>query len=166
MSRILALGLAVAMMGPVAVAQTAGGSVAEYTGAYGDLIVARDGVTYSLSVGEDLYFGDTIRMTNTGSGDATVTFNGCTHTIPAGQDIVLNGDFCTVMQAMETPTEAQLAANEIATPTPTGGEGAGAAAGGGNAPLIIGGIVVAAGGIAAAAGGGGGDDGTPTPTSP
>ena len=165
MSRIVALGLAAAIMATTASANAAEGTVTDYTGTYGDFIVSRDGVTYSLSVGEDLFDGDTIRMQNTGSGEATVTYNGCTHTIPAGQDILLSSDFCTEMAALETPTEAQLAANEVGTTTPVG-EGTTTAAAGGNAPLIIGGIVVAAGGIAAAAGGGGGDDGPTTPTSP
>lgn len=153
MSRIIALGLAAALIGTVATAQTAPGTVTEFTGQLGDLLVNRDGVTYSLKTGEDLAFGDTVKSTN--PGEATLTFDGCTHTIPAGQDIVLDATFCQKMAALETgPTLAETAA--------TGGEVAGAAAGG-NAPLIIGGVVVAAGGIAAAAGGGGGDD---TPTSP
>ena len=169
MSRLIALGLTAALISSVASAQTETGTVTEYTGLFGDFIVSRDGVTYSLSTGEDLAFGDIVRATN--EGEATITFDGCTYTLPAGQDITLNDQFCTEMAALQAPTEAELAAEELGTTTVADGTGAGTGTGtgtaaGGNAPLIIGGIVVAAGGIAAAAGGGGGDDGTPTPTSP
>ncbi|MEP1143681.1 MAG: hypothetical protein ABJH52_08175 [Henriciella sp.] len=158
MSRFIALGLAAALLGTVATAQTAPGTVTEFTGQLGDLVVSRDGVSYSLITGGDLAFGDIVRATN--AGEATLTFNGCTHTIPAGQDFELNAGFCDQMAALEAgPTS--LAAAEAAGPVT---EAAGTAAAG-NAPLIIGGVVVAAGGIAAAAGGGGGDD-TPAPTSP
>ena len=152
---VAALGLSVPFS---AMADIDPGTVTEYTGVNGEFIVFRDNVTYSLSTGEELRSGDVLRATN--SGEATVTFDGCTYTLPAGQDITLDENLCTEMAALEAaPTQAELAANETPPPlaetTTTGGAG--------NAPLIIGGVVVAAGGIAAAAGGGGGGD---TPTSP
>ena len=134
------------------------GTVTAYTGQPGDLIAFRDVDSERLAAGDEVRFGDILRATN--AGEATVTFDGCTYTLPAGQDITLDETFCTEMAALEAgPTQAELAADEI---PPVLAE-TGAAGGAGNAPLIIGGIVVAAGGIAAAAGGGGGGD---APTSP
>lgn len=162
MSRIIVSSFAAAMVGTMpfaASAQATTGTVTEYTGVTGQFIVERDGEIYSLSTGKELFAGDVVRMKLPVSGDATVSYGGCTYSIPAGQDITLDDSFCETMAGLE-PSEAELAASN--TPPPLTGEGAGA----GNAPLIIGGIVVAAGGVAAAAGGGGGDGGTPTPTSP
>lgn len=134
------------------------GTVTEYTGQFGDFIVFRDSVSYSLSTGYELREGDVLRAPDV--GEATVTFDGCTYTLPAGQDITLDETFCTEMAALEAgPTQAELAADDI----PSVLAETGATGGAGNAPLIIGGIVVAAGGIAAAAGGGGGGG---APTSP
>ena len=71
-----------------AVAEIAPGAVTDYSGTYGEFIVFRDSVSYSLSTGEELRSGDVLRATN--GGEATVTFDGCTYTLPGGQDITLD----------------------------------------------------------------------------
>lgn len=157
MSRLISFGLmaaAAATLPFAATAQTAPGTVTEYTGEYGDFIVSRDGVSYSLSTGEDLMAGDIIRAT--AADTATITYDGCTYTIPAGQDITLDDAFCEKMASLENPAPETTT---VETPAPRGEI---VTASGVNTPLVIGGVVVAAGGIAAAAGG----DSDDSPSSP
>ena len=127
------------------------GQVVEHLGETGDLIVLRDGVVYYLSTGDDLFQADILRSEKADA--ATVTYNGCSFTLPEKQDVTLDDEFCAFALG-EEPSMAQIASE--------GGTALGTTtiATNANAPFIIGGVVLSAGGIAAATNGGNGGTGS------
>lgn len=147
--RFIVCGLALAMaisLGSEAFAEkNAQGSVLEYAGEVGELVVSRDGVVYPISVGADLFAGDIVRARR--ADTAIILFDGCRMELPEGQDVFLNNEFCSAFIA-EDKTMA-MAASENISVAGSGVEGVAT-----NAPLIVGGVVLSAGGIAATTGGG------------
>ncbi|NQY14325.1 MAG: hypothetical protein HRT81_10765 [Henriciella sp.] len=129
----------------------ADGQVVEHLGETGDLIVLRDGVVYYLSTGDDLFHADILRSEN--ADVASVTYSGCTFTLPEKEDVTLDDEFCAFAMG-EEPSMAQIASEGGTT------LGATTIATNANAPFIIGGVVLSAGGIAAATNGGNGGTGS------
>lgn len=135
--------------------KNAEGSVVEYSGIPGELIVSRDGIVYYLSTGEDLFNGDILRSKE---GDvATITYRGCTYDLPSNEDVALDDEFCALIVA-EEPTMAMAASGGAESI----GLNLGAVVNSANAPLMVGGVVLSAGGLAAATGGDGGGAGSAT----
>lgn len=127
------------------------GTVVQYSGERGGLIVSRDSIVYFLTQGDHLFENDILR--SKAAGVTTIVFNGCMFDLPAAEDIELDNEFCAA-QGLEESSMATLAA-EGETVISEGIVGQTA-----NAPLIVGGVVLSAGGLAAATGAGGGG---PTP---
>ena len=165
MSKIELLGilsLATVLMPALAGAEQnfAEGSVTEYTGLPGELIVSRDSVIYYLSTGDDLFGGDILRSRE--GETTTIVFRGCEMELPASEDVALDDEFC-VLAAVEEPTMAAIASTGDGTGVALGaGGGLVAAINSANAPLMVGGVVLSAGGIAATTGGDGGGAGAAT----
>lgn len=124
----------------------ADGRVTEFTGDHGELIVARDGVVYWLSSGDELFSADVVRSMK--SGTATIVYRECELTLPKDKDVILDNEFCELGAANEQRSMAMLASetNEfsgvVASNQLT------------DAPLLLGGTVLWTGGIASTVGGG------------
>lgn len=130
----------------------ANGSVLEYSGAEGELIVSRGGIVYSLSAGDELFYEDVLRAQK--SDTATVSFNGCTWTLPEGLDVKLDDGFC-VASAEAAPSMAMLESQGLRMADGNLVSGA---------PFILGGTVLAAGGLVDAVNGGDGGTGSSAST--
>ena len=131
--------------------QNADGSVIEYAGQRGDLIVSRDGVVYWLSEGDKLFTHDILRAR---FGDSsTIRYQGCEITLPENEDVVLDSAFCDII-VTEEPTMAATASENGGLRSSVG------SATGANAPLIVGGVVLSAGGLVATTNGGNGGTGS------
>lgn len=157
---VLSLSVAAMPMALAASPQTAEGSVVEYIGVPGELIVSRDSIIYYLSTGDELFSGDVLRSRQAEA--ATIIFRGCEFELPASEDVALDDEFCAVA-AIDEPTMAAIAGAGAGTGASVGvGSGLVAAMNSANAPLVVGGAVLSAGGIAATTGGDGGGAGSPT----
>ncbi|MEM9571896.1 MAG: hypothetical protein AAF996_10535 [Pseudomonadota bacterium] len=158
---VLSLSIAAMPMALAASPQTAEGSVIEYIGVPGELIVSRDSITYYLSTGDELFSGDVLRSRQAEA--ATIIFRGCEFELPASEDVALDDEFCAVA-AIDEPTMAAIAGAGAGASVGVG-SGVVAAMSSANAPLVVGGAVLSAGGIAATTGGDGGGAGSPTSAS-
>lgn len=127
------------------------GSVLQYNGTAGDLIVSRDGIVYFLSSGDSLFENDVLRTQTKNS--TTISFNGCMFTLPEKQDVKLDDEFCALASAEEASMARLAGESEIGGPFESSQSPA-------NAPLVVGGVVLSAGGIAAATGGDNGGSGS------
>lgn len=127
------------------------GSVVSHSGKSGNLIVSRDTIVYWLSEGDNLFEGDIIRAQTDDS--ATITFNGCTYSLPGKTDVALDDEFCT-LAAVAEPSMALVASEGGAV------SGIGPILSQANAPLVVGGVILSTGGIAAATGGDSGGTGS------
>lgn len=125
------------------------GSVIEYAGAPGELVVSRDGIIYYLSTGDDLFENDILRSKE--ESTSTIVYNGCVFELPASEDVSLDEEFCALVGVKKSPSMATLASQGEVT-----GASATNIASETNAPLIVGGVILSAGGLAAVSGSGGG----------
>jgi len=132
------------------------GSVIEFTGEQGELIVARDGIIFYLVKGDELFQNDVLRAKD---GDTTtIVFQGCVLELPAAKDIELDDELCLMIT--EAPTMAEVALLDDAV----GSIGANEPNGG--APLVVGGVVLSIGGLSALTGQGGGSSAADPVVSP
>lgn len=132
------------------------GEVVKYIGVHGELIMSRDGVVLWLTEGTALKKGDILRSKQ--DGVATINFDGCEYKLPAGEDIILDDNFCQPRSMAEFAVNEESAAQSSASRL-TEGSNVNQMA---TSPLVVGGVVLSAGGLAAASGGDGGGAGSQT----
>jgi hypothetical protein len=116
----------------------ANGKVTAVTGQAGEVMIQRDGKTFTLASGAQLQDGDLV-FTNT-NGGAELTFSGCSKTLGGAQSIIVGPNVCRA--AVSTISAGQV----------VGGVKIGTAAGVG-AGSVIAGVLGAAGVIGAVSGG-------------
>lgn len=146
-SALASLSFSLLTMSP-AVSQdiTAQGSVIEFLGAQGELIVSREGIIFYLQSGDELFLDDILRTKD--EDTTTISFRGCAFELPAATDVTLDDEFCNLASATETMAEkAVIALEGVAVEVVETTE---------NSPLLIGGVILSAGGLSAFTGQGGG----------
>jgi hypothetical protein len=125
----------------------ANGKVTATSGPADQVLVIRDGKTFSLTNGAELQNGDVV-FTNT-KGGLQLSFSGCTKSLTGGQSLVIGPDVCRA--AVTTISSGQV----------VGGVTIGGGAGIGGGTIIAG--VLGAGALGGALSGAGGNS---TPSSP
>lgn len=151
--RFLSLSIFSLLVALSGVAQEPRGEVLAYSGAKGELIMSRDGIIYWLESGSELQFGDILRSRRGDS--AIIKFDGCELTLPEGEDVRLDHEFCGEPIAA-VPSAAENASNGLYDISVSDSVVRA------RAPLVVGGVVLSAGGLVAAIGGDGGGAGSAT----
>lgn len=126
----------------IAQSDSSEGSVLEFTGTPGELIVSRDGVIYYLVTGDALFQDDILRSRDAGTTE--IIFRGCTYELPAAKDVELGDEFCVAL--IDEPSMATIASQENVFVPLSELEASR------NAPLVVGGVVLSYGGLSALTG--------------